>query len=653
MPATRISGPGLSKGGPEGRRGLKGDKPAHELDGLRIRWERPDGSPGEWIDLNDVVGLRFQGDWDAATAYENNDLVRYGNATYVARRQSTGAIPGEETDDWRLFVPGGTVGDGAITRATISPTAFATQAEAEIQREDQASALPLINPLRMLQGVRASLKENGTITPYMTGARGDGSADDRAAFQAAIDEAENTPYSRLFGRVVFIPAGVFRLGESTRGANTACLHAKGAASLAGVGRLSRVGPNPAAVASTSSFLAVKPDDTEMASGWRCENWFMGDSSNGRRHGLHGIYLDSRQAGAHFPAIKIRNMYIVQSTSGTDINRGRAVFHDNNEDLNQNGGMYLSVIEGCRLGGGVSLFKSGDSNKIVSSSISGFNNVAQLGYRCVGVDAELCVTGGGAGFLVLEDLNISTEAGAYRITQGKDIHISRVYGEHLSADAGIPFTRTDGSTGRALAVIESTGNTMLGGSITGGRLSASTGVSTLIDAALYLQNVTRYAVGGGLSIYPGKPSGGRGIELGSNAFDNVIRSDEIYYSPAIADADRVVDAGQRNRWSGRREIVPDASFGAFGSGTATPVASRLLDRRVALEGFLSADAPAGKRICTLPVGYRPPSTVFTQIYADAAGVPVAGAIEINSGGEVIFRGASTATRLSLNCQFALA
>lgn len=41
----------------EGRRGPPGPKPKHEWDGTRLRFERPDGKWGEWVDLQGKDGI--------------------------------------------------------------------------------------------------------------------------------------------------------------------------------------------------------------------------------------------------------------------------------------------------------------------------------------------------------------------------------------------------------------------------------------------------------------------------------------------------------------------------------------------------------------------------------------------------------------------
>lgn len=476
------------------------------------------------------------------------------------------------------------------------------------------------------------------LNPYQFGATGDGTTDDRAAVQATIDVAET------IGAHVHIPEGNFAVGESTRNTFPACLHSTGKAWIRGVGREGKIKPL-ASVGATTNTIHVRPIDTESAANLELSGLFLGDTSTGRRQGLHGIYLDTRVAGVNLPAPRISDMYICQSRDGADVSYGKAIAHVNTEANNVNGGMYGAVIENNRgLGGGVVLISSGDSNTIRTSIISGLNNTA-IGYRCIGVDATLCASGGGAGFLVLEDLNITAQAGAYQIVAGKDIHINRVYGEHLDADAGISIA----TGGRALGVIAGGGDAIAGGSVRGGRLAAATGTSTSITANLYISNAHGLEVGGGLTLYPGKASGGYGIEFEATSYDNTV--DRLGYAPTFAAADKIIDRGTRNLFNSKVDLTLTSDFTYFGSGTATAKAMRSANGTVALEGVLSAvTAPNNKTITTLPVGYRPTETLLIKIHADISGTAAHGTLQITSAGVVTFSGDNTATRISIACSF---
>ena len=543
-------------------------------------------------------------------------------------------------------VTDGNKGDMVVSGAgSVWTLNRATEPEAEDTDATTASNITVVTPLRTLQAIRASLKEHGTIDPYMTGAVGDGVANDRAAFQAAIDEAEDQFFSGKGGKTVIIPPGNFLLADTLlRTGITAVLHSTGRAHVVGRGRASIVTPGPA-VSSTASTLHVRPPDTESAAGFTVANFFMGDNDTGLRQGLHGIFLDTRVAGANFPKPHIHDMYIVQSRSGSDVNFGRAICHQNDQVLNVNGGMYGAVFENNRgLGGGVALLDSGDSNSILTSVISGLNNTA-IGYRCAGVDATLCTSDGGAGFLTLEDLNITAEAGAYAIYAGKDINISRVYGEHLSADAGIVIP----TGGRALAVINGLGPTIVGGRVSGGRLAAATGTSTLVTTNLYIGNAEGIAAGDGMTLYPGKAAGGFGIELETTSIQNTIAR-LSYTATAITPANRIVNRGTRNLFNAKYPLTLTADFAA----TAGEPASVMLDDRgnVHIEGLIEpVTSPGGKIVATIPVGLRPAATIRRSISALNGATSVTCSVFILPDGTINYSGADS-TQVSIGCSYRL-
>ena len=55
-PAGKDGRDGIGIQGPKGDKGEKGDKPKHEWQGTKLRFERPDGSWGEWVDLKGQPG---------------------------------------------------------------------------------------------------------------------------------------------------------------------------------------------------------------------------------------------------------------------------------------------------------------------------------------------------------------------------------------------------------------------------------------------------------------------------------------------------------------------------------------------------------------------------------------------------------------------
>jgi hypothetical protein len=212
---TAVEGEGSGIPGPKGD---TGQAPSYEIDGVRIRWALPNGTPGDWLDLNDVLGIDFRGDWLVGDTYDAPDLVAYGDSTYIARRESTGVEPGTSPDDWRLFIPGGTVGDGAVTRAKIAASAFATEEEAIEQDEAEASPLAPMNVLRTLQAARASLKEHGHMSAKIFGASGSydlstfSGPDDGQALQDAFDAGLEETQGK--GAEIVLPGGNYYTAQT-------------------------------------------------------------------------------------------------------------------------------------------------------------------------------------------------------------------------------------------------------------------------------------------------------------------------------------------------------------------------------------------------------------------------------------------------------
>lgn len=48
-----------------------------------------------------------KGDWDANTQYEMLDLVRDGNASWIAKKDNIGVKPSETSDAWQLMAKDG------------------------------------------------------------------------------------------------------------------------------------------------------------------------------------------------------------------------------------------------------------------------------------------------------------------------------------------------------------------------------------------------------------------------------------------------------------------------------------------------------------------------------------------------------------------
>jgi hypothetical protein len=59
-----------------------------------------------WNSLSYSVGFTWRGTWSSATAYAVNDLVTYGNASYISIQAGTNQTPGVATSYWTVVVSG-------------------------------------------------------------------------------------------------------------------------------------------------------------------------------------------------------------------------------------------------------------------------------------------------------------------------------------------------------------------------------------------------------------------------------------------------------------------------------------------------------------------------------------------------------------------
>ena len=53
------------------------------------------------------VTIRPMGTYSETTTYQHLDLVTYGNASYLAKKESTGKAPATNAEYWQLIAQGG------------------------------------------------------------------------------------------------------------------------------------------------------------------------------------------------------------------------------------------------------------------------------------------------------------------------------------------------------------------------------------------------------------------------------------------------------------------------------------------------------------------------------------------------------------------
>jgi hypothetical protein len=68
-----------------------------------------------WNSLAYSVGFTWRGAWSSSTAYAVNDLVTYGNASYISIQAGTNQTPGVATSYWTVVVSGSGLAIGGTT----------------------------------------------------------------------------------------------------------------------------------------------------------------------------------------------------------------------------------------------------------------------------------------------------------------------------------------------------------------------------------------------------------------------------------------------------------------------------------------------------------------------------------------------------------
>ena len=222
------------------------------------------------------------------------------------------------------------------------------------------------------------------------GAKGDGTTDDTAAIQAAIDSL-----SALGGTLLF-PKGQYVVKQA--GANTWCLKFTKPIRIIGSGALYCSILPDSSVPSSVHILAFYPDPAYAVDFTSIEKIYIGNPSTGTRYGKCGVYCDTQTAGAYLPKFTMRDCGIA---TGNDY----GFYHLNNVSNNVNGGMYCALIENNGIKGGINLAESGDSCVIRNNILSGPN---------IGVFASIAT---GASQLVIESNNITNTGGAIKIDRG--------------------------------------------------------------------------------------------------------------------------------------------------------------------------------------------------------------------------------------------
>lgn len=232
-----------------------------------------------------------------------------------------------------------------------------------------------------------SLQRQAVIDVRDYGAVGDGSTDDTAAVQAAIDAAPA-------GGTVMLPAKTYLLSGS--GAELLLINKNlRLVGQHGIATVLRVAASVGAstdviridVAGQVQFLAIEDLIIYPVSGTPAQ---------------HGIHIDVTDAGQSMSQMTIERVYVRPLG-------GRAIKLTNPTNTD---GFFSSVIQNCQLYGGIDLARSGDSLRILNNTITGAN---------CGIDLDSV---DGALQCLIEGNNITSAGGAVRIVNGGQTKIIR-------------------------------------------------------------------------------------------------------------------------------------------------------------------------------------------------------------------------------------
>lgn len=482
---------------------------------------------------------------------------------------------------------------------------------------------------------------------------GDGATSDRVAIQEVIDYAQ--PKNIPIG-IPPAPNSIFGYAVDKAPDGNWCLLLDGRSHVYGMGAAaSRIRPlSTVAFGVSTIVLSAAVGEAQFTDGWIMRDLFLGDISNGRRYGLHGLYIDTRAAGAQLSSPRISGLWVCQSymTEIAGVGYGHGIFHENNQAASgqANGGMYNAEIHNCRnIGGGIRLLQSGDSNRIHYNIISGENNVAGAGLRCIGLYIDLCTSDGGGGSCTLYGNNITSKGGWLNITNAVHPIVVNNYGEIFGADAGLPYTGAGVPSGRALGLIYGAGGSpIVDGYIVGNRFDPQGGTSALVTAGLYVQNAR------GLVIRDNRltPSTATmyGVVLDLDTFQNTVSSQS--YTTSTPAAYYVLDKGTGNKVETSEALTLTAGFTNVGGVYPTAWAARNELGEVEVQFTLTCPAnPNGLSPFTLPVNFRPTTNHRLPIQADTGSAALAAYLDIvASTGVATLVVSNTATRISGNIRF---
>lgn len=412
-----------------------------------------------------------------------------------------------------------------------------------------------------------------------------GTGDDYQEIQASIT------YLAPYGGWLLVPIGTFPI--------SAGLVVTSPIRLMGFGNYSAINPT-----ASVNILTFRPNSSYAADQTLVSAVFLGNPATGTHSGINGIYLDTQITGAYLPKFTVRDSFIAQGS-------GYAIRHDNTIANNPNGGLYSAMFENNELRGGIFLGNSGDSIVIRDNIISGSNKV----YISLTNGASLCV---------IEDNNITTQAGAIVIDEGSRFQI---------LNNNIEQTVSGGSANGAMIDINGANGTMYGGNIEGNLLGATTG--TGITKMIRLRNTNGLSVKD--NVFVSGIASETAIEVGSTCVNT-----RIYAQTYNANISTKVDDSGIGTCGVVKPITLLNSWVNYGSAFAAPTFYKSTDGIVHVSGLIkNGTATPGTQLFVLPVGFRPAKIGFHQVTSIGGGGYELGSVQSYDTGEVTIEdGANT-------------
>jgi hypothetical protein len=454
---------------------------------------------------------------------------------------------------------------------------------------------------------------NGAMANVLDfGAKGDGTTNDTAAIQAALDHCLITK------QTLFLPAGYYAVAESAPGSGFAVRNR--GVSMVGEGTFySQIVPL-STMPNTADFIRVTPNDGAYIDFLEFGRFSIDPGYGGTKRGRHGIYLYTPQA-TNLSRWYVHDLYLLP---GNDY----SLKVENNNVINFQGVPANSVIERNMFWEGIFLNKIGDS-------VSIRNNVfrASSGSSRSGVYLYISDTSGVASHAMITENNFDCPGGAVIVQRGRNVKVNYnniELSEGTGSGSGA-IIDIDGLSG-AIPWAEVTGNHLgtFGTANPDSMIRVNAGVGVTVDKNTILTAFNTRAA----------------IFITNSANNTDVGFNEIgttFVTPVDDQGDKTIGTF--------RTITPVGGWSNTGGSYEDLKYFKSRDGIVTVEGVLNAPAtPNGVGLGTLPLGYRPDKIVRSVVGAVVSGNVSSGAVEIDSTGGITFYGSNSTTRIEICMAF---